>query len=202
MKTLYASLATALALAFAAPASAVPVTYEQAGTENTAQYEFTALSTGDVKAYFAGSEAGYTNVIGLLVNGLDTGILGLNNQTSTYGQMLNFGAVKAGDRLVFKLLNLNPPNVGPFYSDASLNADGFNHVYSAAYAGDSLIPAGVFVGFEDLTGGGDFDYNDERFVFVNVSAPVEVPEPASIALLLAGVAGVAASRKAKRARQA
>ena len=202
MKTLCASIAAAFALACAAPAMAVPLPYAQPGVENTTQYEFIAASTGDVSAYFAGSDAGYTNVITLLVNGVETGIVGLNNQTSVYGQMLNFGAVHAGDRLVFKLINTNPGNVGPFYSDSSLNGGGYNHIYSSSYAGDDKIPAGVFIGFEDLPNGGDFDYNDERFVFVNVADVTDVPEPASIALLMAGVAGLAASRKSKRASQA
>lgn len=198
MKKLYASLAAALALGSAAPAMAVPLPYGQPGIENTIQYEFIAASTGDVTAYFAGSDAGYTNVLTLLVNGAESGIVGLNNQTSTYGQMLNFGAVHAGDRLVFKLINTNPGTVGPFYSDSSLNEGGYNHIFSAQYEGDALIPKGIFVGFEDLPRGGDFDYNDERFVFVNVADVTDVPEPASIALLMAGVAGLAASRKAKR----
>jgi len=198
MKKIYASLAAALALGFAAPAMAVPLPYDQPGIENTIQYEFIAASTGDVSAYFAGSDAGYTNVITLLVNGIETGIVGLNNHTSTYGQMLNFGAVHAGDRLVFKLINITPGTIGPFYSDNSMNAGGYNHIFSAQYEGDALIPKGIFVGFEDLPQGGDFDYNDERFVFVNVADVTDVPEPASIALLMAGVAGLAASRKSRR----
>lgn len=200
MKNLTAAFATALSLAFAAPAMAVPLPYDQPGVENTTQYEFIAASTGDVTAYFAGSDAGYTNVLTLLVNGVETGIIGLNNQTSVYGQVLNFGAVNAGDRLVFKLINTNPGNIGPFYSDRSLNEGGFNHIFSSQYDGDALIPKGIFVGFEDLPRGGDFDYNDERFVFVNVADVTDVPEPASIALLMAGVAGIAASRRAKRAQ--
>ena len=200
MKNLTAAFATALSLAFAAPAMAVPLPYHQPGVENTTQYEFIAASTGDVTAYFAGSDAGYTNVLTLLVNGVETGIIGLNNQTSVYGQVLNFGAVNAGDRLVFKLINTDPGTVGPFYSDRSLNEGGYNHIFSSQYDGDALIPKGIFVGFEDLPRGGDFDYNDERFVFVNVADVTDVPEPASIALLMAGVAGFAASRRAKRAQ--
>jgi len=151
-----------------------------------------------LRHYFAGSDAGYTNVITLLVNGIETGIVGLNNHTSTYGQMLNFGAVHASDRLVFKLINITPGTIGPFYSDNSMNEGGYNHIFSAQYEGDALIPKGIFVGFEDLPQGGDFDYNDERFVFVNVADVTDVPEPASIALLMAGVAGLVASRKTRR----
>jgi hypothetical protein len=202
MKTLYASIVAALALACALPAQAAPIPYANPGVESTIDYSFTAKSTGNVVAYFAGSSAGYTNEIALLVNGVDTGIRGLNNHSSKYGDMLDFGAVNAGDTLVFKLINLDPADVGPFYSDTALNGDGMNHIYAANYGGDAFIPAGIAVGFEDLLNGGDFDYNDENFVFVNVANVTDVPEPASIALLLAGVAGIGASRRAKRARKA
>jgi hypothetical protein len=202
MKTLYASIAAAVALACAIPAYAAPIPYANPGVESKTAYSFTAAADGNVVAYFAGSSAGYTNEIALLVNGVDTGIRGLNNHGSKYGDMLSFGAVQAGDALVFKLINLNPADVGPFYSDLALNMDGKNHIYAATYGGDAFIPAGIAVGFEDLLNGGDFDYNDENFVFVNVANVTDVPEPASIALLLAGVAGIGASRRTKRARKA
>ena len=202
MKTLTASVAAAIAMACAAPVHAMPTAYANPGVPSNVPYEFIAASTGDVVAYFVGSDADYTNEIALLVNGVDTGIQGLNNQSAQYGQMLNFGLVQAGDRLVFKLVNLYAANVGPFYSDRSLNGDGLNHIYAAQYGGDRFIPAGIAVGFEDLPNGGDFDYNDENFVFVNVANATDVPEPASIALLLAGAAGFGISRRAKRARQA
>mgnify|MGYP000858841330 CR=1 FL=1 len=73
------------------------------------------------------------------------------------------------------------------YSDKSLNNDGINHVYSTSFSGDVVhgIPTGTYVGFEDLHGGGDLDYNDETFVFTNVVTAV--PEPETYAMLLAGL---------------
>jgi len=204
MKMICASLSAALAFAFCGSAQAAPIPYANAGTPNTQTYVFTAQATGDVMAYFAGSNADYMNQITLLVNGVATGVFGLNNHESAYGDQLNFGTVNKGDVLTFALVNINPGDVGPWYSNAAMNADGYQHIYASAYAGDSLIPAGIAVGFEDLRNGGDFDYNDENFVFTNLATettdPSDVPEPASLGLMLIGAAGLVLRRRAKHAK--
>ena len=183
---LTAVVAFALAMAGTARADAIP--YPTPAVENPVTYTFTASSTGNITAYFYGSTASFTNELTMLVNGVATGIQGLNNHTSVHGDVLILGSVLAGDTIVFKLVTLNPPTgVGPWYSDKAMNSDGVNHVYSTPFSGDSDIPAGPFVSFEDLNNGGDFNYNDEDFVFTNVSTTVRTPEPASLMLLCVGL---------------
>ena len=192
----YLSVAAIVASGFA---HAAPTPYAPAGTENAVTYSFTAASTGSLIGYFAGSTAAYENELTMLVNGVATGLSGLNNKTSVYGQSFNFGEVVAGDSLVFVLTNIVPGSIGPWYSQASMNSDLVNHVYSAFYAGDAELSAGTYVSFEDLPNGGDFNYNDISFVFSNVAT--DVPEPASIALLGLGMLGVAMARRKNNMRK-
>lgn len=190
-KTMFKSLVPAVALAAAtftfgatAAHAAFPV-YANPGVVNPVIYTFTAVADGDILAYFAGATAGFTSELGLLVNGVDTGINGLNNQTTPLGGSLNFGAVSAGDTLVFYINVLNTGET--FFSVPGLNPDGLNHVHSAPYGGgDFGIPSGVYVGFEDLLGGGDLDYDDLQFVFTNVGSTGVIPEPATWGLMIAG----------------
>lgn len=190
-----AGMVTTLALGIAtARADAIP--YQHAGTPNAATYSFIAAVTGDVTAYFAGSNAAYDEKIGLLDNGVLTAAgFGLDDHTSTVGQSFDFGQVTMGDTLVF-VLNVITPQLGYVYSDASQNVGydtngsvGHNHVYSTAYSGTSAslpgIPSGTYVGFEDLPfPNSDFNYADETYVFTDVAmTSTSVPEPASLALL-------------------
>lgn len=185
MKT--ASLAiAALALAASASAFADAIPYPGSGSENPLSYTFTATTTGDLSAYFYGSNASYDETLGVLVNGVDLGISGLQNHTTPYGTQLDFGNVVAGDVLTFYI---DVATTGArYFSDKSLNADGqVNHVYATAFSGDpGHIPVGTYVAFEDLDHGGDFNYQDEQFVFTNTTTVV--PEPAGASLLLAGLA--------------
>ena len=129
------------------------IPYPFAGTPNADNYTFTATDTGNITAYFAGSDAGHTDRIGLLVNGNLTGIIGLNNHTSNIGDSIVLGSVNAGDTLTFFLIDANTSST--WYSDRSLNTDGnTQHIYSTLYDGVTPplgVPAGTFVGFEDLS---------------------------------------------------
>jgi hypothetical protein len=173
-----------------ARADAIP--YPTSGTPNTASYTFTATVTGDIIAYFAGSTALFDNQLGLLVDGVDTGKVGLDNHTSSLGQSFNLGHANAGQTLTFVLHNLTSNLLA--YSDPTMNGSydfnasvGHQHVYSTAYTQtspiiDPSIPAGTYVSFEDLLfPSSDYDYNDLDFVFTNVGIQQTLASPSPIA---------------------
>lgn len=120
----------------------------------------------------------------------------IGNHTSDVGDKTIFGWYKAGTELTFKL---DVHNTGDtFYSDTSLNPDGISHAKAFQFSLPlgpfyELVPI-TFMGFEDLLGGGDMDFNDNMAMFSNV-VMVPVPEPSMMAMLFVGLALLTFSRK-------
>lgn len=181
------------------------IPYPTPGTVNPVSYTFTATATGPITAYFAGSTAAYDNELGLLINGVSTGVVGLDNHSSALGQSLVLGNANAGDTLTFVLVNHTLKDFA--YSDPALNVAydlngsvGHNHVYSTPYTATSPIidniPPGTFVSFEDLRfPNSDFNYNDEDFVFINVGVHSGPDAGWSLGLLSLAFGGLAFMRR-------
>lgn len=142
----------------AVPAQAVPIT------------EQTLIATGgDVLVTFVSNGAGFASELfldGPL--GDERGAL-FNNWTTEIGTSVNLGSFATGTELIFKLLVKQTGDM--FYTGfGDRNADGIGH--AAVESGEGQ----VLVGFEDLFGGGDFDYNDLVFAFTSVVF-TDAPEP-------------------------
>jgi hypothetical protein len=123
----------------------------------------TMIATGgNVVVTFDSNDAAYMSELFLDgAYGDELGVL-FNNKTTAVGTSMNLGSFAAGTELVFKLIVHETGDV--FYTGAdSRNPDSVAH--AMVYGGEEQ----VLIGFEDVFGGGDFDYNDLMFAFTNVA---------------------------------
>jgi len=207
------ALASILTLA-STPLFADPIPYANVG-QLAPDQSFTATGNGIVTAYFYSSSAGNDDKIILWDKTSGTRTTpSLDNHSSAVGSSVSL-SVKAGDSLVFVLDDVT---TGQYFSSvdnfgvaspADYNDDGYNHAYSTLYSGgDGGIPAGIYVGMEDLgvtslkpLTGSDLDYNDDNFVVTNATAtPAPAPEPSTIILFGTGLVAAASALRRKFAR--
>ncbi len=177
----------------------------------------------DVRVYFVGEGAGFNNTLGFNTTG--SGIsegdpqLIFPNASSTVssydpakdpkrtssapllpGDFVNLGRMDKGTVLDFFLI-ANGASGGSniFSTDQSVNKDGINHVVAFAYA--MANSPFLIIGFEDLWGGGDRDFNDLLFAVdigaANIRNLTSTPEPAMATTLL-GLLGLAFQRRTRR----
>jgi hypothetical protein len=150
---------------------------------------------GHVFATFESNGAGYSNDLYLEVPANGLGII-FNNYATAPGTTVDLGDFAAGTELIFRV-HVNDTGDNFYTGPAFRNADGVAHVM----VDDNVagFPGRTFVGFEDLWGGGDQDYNDLVFSFTNLKTTRDVPEPASLTLLGAGLAFLASRMRRRNA---
>ncbi len=160
-------------------------------------------TAADVRVYFVGEGASYANTLGFNTTGagvtsgdpqlifpnatssasLTDGTSGRRNANNPLlpGDFVNLGQMAAGTQLDFFLIADGANGGTKVYStDSSANPDGLNHAVAFAYA----VPDSPYLimGFEDLYGGGDQDFNDLVFAVdlgaANIAQLTGTPEPA------------------------
>lgn len=171
--------------------------------------KLTLATASEARVYFVGEGAGYKNTLGFNpeAGGADSGDPRLifpdaTSRTTYYdpgpgnsvarsrwyplypGDFVDLGPLAAGSQLDFFLIANGAKGGTMTYStDASVNPDGIDHVVAYAMPSSPYL----LVGFEDLYGGGDRDFNDLLFAVdigtANVTALATVPEPATILTL-------------------
>lgn len=152
-------------------------------------------TTGDVTAKFLGSDAGYFNTLYLV--GFDTPLFDKDSRPNN--EITLPGTFNAAAELVFRL-DVRDTGESFFSGDMLRNPDSLAHV-EAITTFDQVTGAFVTtLGFEDLLGGGDEDYNDFMFQLTNVVDPPNIsvaaaPAPSVLALLGLGLAAIGYQRR-------
>lgn len=130
------------------------------------------------------------------------------------GQSRVISGLTAGESLIFGLQALvlqynadkiNYPNTNYFFSGAAANNQDRNG-WNDGQVHTKVLNLGsnrYLVGFEDIWGGGDRDYNDNVFLFEGVNVdiplpPLEVSEPATLPLLGLLLGGLVWRRRQQR----
>ena len=160
------------------------------------EFPITATATGPIMGYFVqggvASQGGAWNTDFVRLYDVTAGTVSpfiFDNQTTKSGAAASFGNVTVGDKLVFELFNQT--HNFTYATDAAYSHDLVNHGYVTPFAGGVLdvttktgafataitLPAGVYVGFEDLEKATftDNNYNDDSFVFTDLAAGAVTP---------------------------
>lgn len=173
MKLFKIAVLSVLMVASSAVLAATPRGYNLTPLSN----KLLVASAGEVILTFLSKTAFYSS--DLYLQESEEAIL--NNKTAISGSQFSLGTFEAGSELSFSLFVKNT-GMAYYTGVVSQNPDGFLH---AAY--DVTSKQSLNVGFEDMFGGGDKDYDDLVFSLSNVMvSTTPVPEPEVNAMLLIG----------------
>ncbi len=191
--------------------------------------KLTLATASDVRVYFIGEGAGYRNTLGFNTSGGDyrnpdsrlifpnaSSLLGTEYTRQTLetgkrnadnpllpGDFVDLGRFDAGTTLDFFLIaNGAAGGKNVFSTRTALNPDRINHVVAFTLPSSPYL----IIGFEDLLGGGDRDFNDLLFAVDIGAANVQAlagSEPMTLAMFGAlGSLVIAARRRTARNTQA
>ncbi len=184
------------------------------------------IKSGDIAAVFIGADAFYSNDVYYFVTMGDIGnaTFLFNNHDGTAGAVVDpddSGLAIGGEAIFGICVDRGGASPGPdcseaddfFYSGvAANNPDNLAHTlvwtradYETQFG--ALDPTAFppeyayVVGFEDILGGGDEDYNDAVFAVRGINSITSTPEPLTMTLLATGLAGLSGASFRRRRQQ-
>lgn len=170
----------------------------------------------DVRTYFVSEDARYHNTLGINTGlpGTDYSKLILPDASSRgnklhanfplqEGDFVDLGRLKSGTLLDFFMIADGARGGKDIWSSNPMrNRDGLQHMVAYAKPDSPFL----LIGFEDLYGGGDRDFNDLVIAVdmgrKNVQALIGSPEPSTWLLLAAGTLVLWTTMRRKRHQQA
>lgn len=144
---------------------------------------FEVANDGNVTAIFTGATASYINQLTVNFNDKYTHHSSISNR-SNIGDIFDFGTHAAGTKAEF--IDYVEDTKNWWHLNESLNNDGFNHMFYSQNYTSNGVPF-ITIGFEDLRGGGDLDFNDITANFYNMQIANSVPEPSTYLMLIFGI---------------
>lgn len=174
-------------------ATAVVSAYTSAHAVSVLGAKVIVTADGNVTAKYLGHSAAYSDDLYLDAPANGLGVI-FNNHTTPIGTTADLGFFSAGTELIFRIY-VNDTGDSFFTGPGSRNSDGLEH----AVVDDAYSLTETYVGFEDILGGGDHDYNDVMFSFTNVESHGAPDASSTLPLLGTGLMGLAALGRRFRA---
>ncbi len=169
---------------------------------------------GDVKVAFVSSSAAFRSFLQFYSPTTGTLVAGniYNSDATPAGSIVNLGPFAAGAVLIFSIKvdqNLDGTIDREYFMGDGSGSDSANPAnpdlmaHAAVEFGGATFFVGANtarIGFEDLFGGGDFDFNDHVFDFQGVVATT-IPNPSVLLLIGLGLVGMAGWSRVRSRRQ-